>query len=501
MPKNIVILSDGTGQAGGLLFDENRSNIYKLYRATRVGPDSCIDPDQQVAYYDAGLGSRPPSGGWLWSAYRILHNFFSQATGYGLTTNIIDCYQMIIRLCRPGDRIFLFGFSRGAYTARCLGGVLSLCGVPRQLGPGQVMEYDSTTTRRLAKTAVKKVYQHTASWDPSRATARQQELLAQRRELARQFREAHGVNLDDKSNYPYFIGVFDTVAAVARRGATLLLILGAIILAILLSFLLWGFYPSYTPLFGNALGNLLSLIFGLVGLRTAEWWHWLVVVSGLMAIVILIAYLLQATKFAPSADRSRWWRTLTISLGRMQFEDKNLNDNVKYARHAIAIDEQRAVFARVGWGDPKSTRPFQDDQGMVTFKQYWFPGNHSDIGGSYSENESRLSDIALAWMVDDATAIKDGLKIDPSVLHLYPASDGPQHDEVRRGFPVITKFFGITWRIRPRNVPNDATLHKSVYDRFNFPQVLQEGHMVPYRPEPLASHTKLAHLYRETIVT
>jgi Uncharacterized alpha/beta hydrolase domain (DUF2235) len=39
MPKNILIFSDGTGQAGGISFDERRSNIYKLYRATRVGPD------------------------------------------------------------------------------------------------------------------------------------------------------------------------------------------------------------------------------------------------------------------------------------------------------------------------------------------------------------------------------------------------------------------------------------------------------------------------------
>lgn len=40
MAKNVLIFSDGTGQAGGLRFDEDRSNIYKLYRATRCGPDS-----------------------------------------------------------------------------------------------------------------------------------------------------------------------------------------------------------------------------------------------------------------------------------------------------------------------------------------------------------------------------------------------------------------------------------------------------------------------------
>jgi hypothetical protein len=43
VPKNIVILSDGTGQRGGLFFDERRSNIYKLYRASRSGPDSTVD--------------------------------------------------------------------------------------------------------------------------------------------------------------------------------------------------------------------------------------------------------------------------------------------------------------------------------------------------------------------------------------------------------------------------------------------------------------------------
>jgi hypothetical protein len=44
MPKNIVIFSDGTGQAGGVNFDEVRTNVYKLYRACRVGPDTLIDP-------------------------------------------------------------------------------------------------------------------------------------------------------------------------------------------------------------------------------------------------------------------------------------------------------------------------------------------------------------------------------------------------------------------------------------------------------------------------
>lgn len=47
MPKSIVIFPDGTGQAGGINFDEARTNVYKLYRACRVGPDTRIDPAER----------------------------------------------------------------------------------------------------------------------------------------------------------------------------------------------------------------------------------------------------------------------------------------------------------------------------------------------------------------------------------------------------------------------------------------------------------------------
>jgi uncharacterized protein (DUF2235 family) len=98
MSRNILIFSDGTGQAGGLTPDQRISNVYKLYRAARVGPDSSINPAEQLAYYDAGLGSRPPSGGLFKTVVRMAHNFLSEATGFGLTTNIVDCYEMLIRL-------------------------------------------------------------------------------------------------------------------------------------------------------------------------------------------------------------------------------------------------------------------------------------------------------------------------------------------------------------------------------------------------------------------
>jgi hypothetical protein len=78
-PKNIVIFSDGTGQRGGVLLDENRSNVYKLFRACKVAPDSTIDPREQVAYYDAGIGTMPPGTGFLGSIARATYNIISRA--------------------------------------------------------------------------------------------------------------------------------------------------------------------------------------------------------------------------------------------------------------------------------------------------------------------------------------------------------------------------------------------------------------------------------------
>src|SRR6185437_11198508 len=255
MPKNIIIFSDGTGQAGGVSFDERRSNIYKLYRATRVGPDSTINPAEQAAYYDAGLGSLPPSGGTISAYVRMAHNFLSQATGFGLTANIIDCYESIIRLWRPGDRIYLFGFSRGAYTARCIGGVLSLCGVPTQLEGGAPMKYDSGITRRLATIGVKKVYQHAASVPLAKATARQKELMDQRDELARQFRETYASRQNDKSDYPFFIGVFDTVASIASKGSLIIMLAAVMGLAAAAATVLWINQPVANIVFGSVFGG------------------------------------------------------------------------------------------------------------------------------------------------------------------------------------------------------------------------------------------------------
>ena len=118
MTKNVVIFSDGTGQAGGVRPDQRLSNVYKLFRASRTGPDSPVDPNLQVAFYDAGLGTDDDAQGAATKFIRWLHKVLASVTGRGITRNITESYINILNNYDPGDRIFIFGFSRGAYTAR-----------------------------------------------------------------------------------------------------------------------------------------------------------------------------------------------------------------------------------------------------------------------------------------------------------------------------------------------------------------------------------------------
>ena len=79
----------------------------------------------------------------------------------------------------------------------------------------------------------------------------------------------------------------------------------------------------------------------------------------------------------------------------------------------------------------------------VRFKQMWFAGSHSDVGGSYPETESRLSDIALAWMVGEAEYLPHPIRIDRSVLKLYPDAAGGQHNERKAAMTACPR-----WLIR-----------------------------------------------------
>src|SRR5262252_7343781 len=106
MPKNIVLLSDGTGNSSAKVF---RTNVWRLYQALDLS-----QPERQIAFYNDGVGTSS------FKPAAILGGAF----GWGLKRNVIDIYTFLSRNYERGDRIYCFGFSRGAFTIRVLAGLI-----------------------------------------------------------------------------------------------------------------------------------------------------------------------------------------------------------------------------------------------------------------------------------------------------------------------------------------------------------------------------------------
>ncbi|MFL6862041.1 MAG: phospholipase effector Tle1 domain-containing protein [Allosphingosinicella sp.] len=118
-PRRLVVCLDGTGNEIGV----NLSNVLKLYR--------CLDKSEgQLVYYDPGVGTIGQPGWWRQLGVKV-RGFLGLAVGLGLDENVLRAYAWLCRTWREGDEIFLFGFSRGAYTARVLAGFIRLIGLLR----------------------------------------------------------------------------------------------------------------------------------------------------------------------------------------------------------------------------------------------------------------------------------------------------------------------------------------------------------------------------------
>lgn len=117
MPKNIVICCDGTGNE----FGQSNSNVVKLYK-------TLICDQAQIAYYHPGVGTMGSrnalSGMGKWWT-RVI----GLAFGYGISDNVADAYQFLMKNFERDDKVYIFGFSRGAYTARALCGTLHAVGL------------------------------------------------------------------------------------------------------------------------------------------------------------------------------------------------------------------------------------------------------------------------------------------------------------------------------------------------------------------------------------
>ena len=357
MPKNVVVFSDGTGQDGGVRPERRLSNVYKMYRASRVSFDHGIDPAGQVTMYDPGLGTDIGATA-VTAPGRFVQKLLSSVEGRGITTNIADCYTFIINHYQPGDRIFLFGFSRGAYTVRSVADLLRLCGVPTKTPNGPVLRFRAQA-REIAEEATLTVLEHGAGHP------RGGELENERDELARRFREKYGSHHPSgevqRSNVaPYFIGVFDTVAALGASGLRRNLIQGSVFALTAILALIGGLLPAVPLSF---------LIQRFAGIP-----FWLPLVS--LEAVALVSGIVCLRYKQRKEIRKTIWDFPNKGDKRSHYaewEGKNFNRLlsrfVTYARSANSIDETRADFDRVPWGPTRHGAA--ETAGIPTFRQFF----------------------------------------------------------------------------------------------------------------------------------
>lgn len=183
--RNLVVCCDGTSNQ----FSEDRTNVARLSRILRK------DRDRQLVYYHPGVGTKAPPG-FVTGIGAKLAKLAGLAFGYGLRRDIVDSYVFVMTHFRPGDRLFVFGFSRGAYTARALVALIKMYGL---LMPGN----DALVP-----------YLVDLFWAIDKARENKDRRNAYFK-LAAEFRQ----ELATQDCRPHFVGVWDTVSSVGWIGS------------------------------------------------------------------------------------------------------------------------------------------------------------------------------------------------------------------------------------------------------------------------------------------
>lgn len=181
MPKDIVICCDGTGNEIGA----NISNVLKLFRVIDKG-------DRQRVYYHPGLGTIGLQNSWG-RFKQEARGVLGLATGAGLDEDTLGAYLFLCSLWEPGDRVWLFGFSRGAYTVRVLAAFIHVMGL---------LPVDQLDLAGYAFTSYKK-----ASSDSQKSDGTEDDSSLKEAWHFSQIAGGRIIEID-------FIGVWDTVASV-----------------------------------------------------------------------------------------------------------------------------------------------------------------------------------------------------------------------------------------------------------------------------------------------
>ena len=187
MDRNIVICSDGTGNSAAKF---HGTNVWRIFTALdRQSADA-----EQITYYDDGVGT---------DSVRILR-LLGGGFGLGLTRNIIQAYRFLVMNYEPNDKVFLFGFSRGAFTVRSLAGLIGRCGL---MDRRVLMAADSEDAQTTLLRRVVRAYRSTKTISDVSGETDECKERRIRNELCLSDLKPRSIPIE-------FIGVWDTVDAV-----------------------------------------------------------------------------------------------------------------------------------------------------------------------------------------------------------------------------------------------------------------------------------------------
>ncbi len=406
--KNIVLCSDGTGNT---MMKGRGTNVWKLYEAVDLtahrwhqgSGDGTILGKEQIAFYDDGVGSQQNK------VLKIVGGAF----GYGLKRNVRDLYKSLCRAYRPGDEIYIFGFSRGAYTVRVLAGLILSCGILR---------HDALTTDKklddLSKLAYKKFRSHFRL-----GTTKGRRAYDAHKEVSKAASELKGTgkvateSMKQKINDLRQVAVkADQAAKEARQEA-----------------------EAKTDAFRrkNSISDETHAPDGKVSIRLIGVWDTVAAVG------------------LPIREISKFWNRFVYPF---MFPDYLLSSRVDKGCHAISIDDERRTFHPMMWDERGS-----DESNTGHVEQVWFTGVHSNVGGGYPKQGISL--VTLDWMMQRAEEM--GLKFVRSERDRYRHLQNV-HDKLydsRNGLAVY-------YRYRPRDIAKICgrlgiipTLHVSALER------------------------------------
>ena len=376
MPKNIVLLSDGTGNSAAKLF---KTNVWRIY--------DCLDlrdPARQVACYDDGVGT---------STFFPLA-LLGGAIGFGLKRNVLRLYRFLCEQYEPGDRIYAFGFSRGAFTIRTLVALIANQGIIR-VRAGTYEGAAAAAAPSLAR-ALTSSGGTAPDGGPVEATAVEASAPATMSgtELRRLSKRAYQ---QFRCNRFY-------------RGLPI----------VWLARTLRDWYVGI----GDGEG------------RYAPEWNVKIDKGGITFVGLwdtVDAYGLPIDELTKGVNEWIW---------PLSFQDLKLSDKVDKACHALSLDDERHTFHPVLWDETEEKQDAtQLDEERVS--QVWFAGVHANVGGGYPNDA--LSAVSLEWIAVEARK-KKLLFLEEQLSHALDKRDplGAMYDS-RRGL-------GAYYRYSPRRI-------------------------------------------------